>query len=242
MSSRIRVATYNVHKCRGMDRKVSAARIAQVLREVDADVIALQEILRVANEDPKHDQVGFLASELGMEHCAFGHNRPLQGGTYGNATLSRFPIENWTNYDVSHAKRERRGCLRTDLRVDKGQLVHVMNLHLGTGFMERRAQARMLLSPELLLNGEFKAPRIVVGDLNEWTRGLATCLLSEHFVSAEENGRRVKRSYPGVLPLLRLDHVYYDGKLKLEKFGIHRSKAALVASDHLPMVAEFLVE
>jgi endonuclease/exonuclease/phosphatase family metal-dependent hydrolase len=241
MSSRIRVVTYNVHKCRGMDRKVSAARIAKVLREVDADVIALQEILRVTNDDPKHDQVGFLASELEMEHCAFGHNRPLQGGTYGNATLSRFPIENWTNYDVSHAKRERRGCLRTDIRIGKGQLLHVMNLHLGTGFMERRAQARMLLSPELLLNGDFKHPRIVVGDFNEWTRGLATRLLSENFVSADSKGRRVKRSYPGVLPLLRLDHVYYDGKLKLEKFAIHRSTAALMASDHLPLVAEFRV-
>jgi endonuclease/exonuclease/phosphatase family metal-dependent hydrolase len=241
MSSRIRIATYNVHKCRGMDRRISVARIAEVLREVDADIIALQEILRVTNEDPKHDQVGFLASELGMEHCAFGHNRPLQGGTYGNATLSRFPIENWTNYDVSHAKPERRGCLRTDIRIGKGQQVHVMNLHLGTGFMERRAQARMLLSPELLLNGDFKDPRIVVGDFNEWTRGLATRLLSEHFVSADSKGRRVKRSYPGVLPMLRLDDVYYDGKLKLEKIAIHRSKIALVASDHLPMVAEFRV-
>jgi endonuclease/exonuclease/phosphatase family metal-dependent hydrolase len=225
-----------------MDQRVSAARIAEVLREVDADVIALQEILRVTNEDPKHDQVGFLASELGMEHCAFGHNRPLQGGTYGNATLSRFPIDNWTNYDVSHAKRERRGCLRTDIRLPKGQLVHVMNLHLGTGFMERRAQARMLLSPELLLSGDFKDPRIVVGDFNEWTRGLATRLLSEHFVSAESNGRRVKPSYPGVMPLLRLDHVYYDGKLTLESFALHRSKKALVASDHVPMVTEFKVE
>ena len=108
--------------------------------------------------------------------------------------------------------------------------------------MERRAQARMLLSPELLLNGDFKHPRIVVGDFNEWTRGLATRLLSEHFVSAESKGRRVKRSYPGVMPLLRLDHVYYDGKLKLEKLELHRSKKALVASDHLPMVAEFRLD
>jgi endonuclease/exonuclease/phosphatase family metal-dependent hydrolase len=239
MKSKLRIVTYNVHKCRGMDRKVAAGRIVEVLREVDADVIALQEILRVTNHDPKHDQVGFIAAELGMEHCAFGHNRPLQGGTYGNATLSRFPIENWTNYDVSHAKRERRGCLRTDIRVGKAQVVHLMNLHLGTGFMERRAQARMLMSPELLLNGDFKHPRIVVGDFNEWTRGLTTRLLSEHFISAADKGRRVKRSYPGVLPLLRLDHVYYDGKLKLEMLALHRSKTALVASDHLPMVAEF---
>jgi endonuclease/exonuclease/phosphatase family metal-dependent hydrolase len=239
---KIRIVTYNVHKCRGMDRRVLPARIAEVLREVNADVIAVQEILRVTNNDPKHDQVGYIASELGMEHCAFGHNRPLQGGTYGNATLSRFPIANWTNYDISHAKRERRGCLRTDIRLPGGKLFHLMNLHLGTSFMERRAQARMLLSPELLLDGKFKHPRIVVGDFNEWTRGLATRLLSEHFVSAESNGRKVKRSYPGVLPMLRLDHVYYDSKVKLESFGLHRSKTALIASDHLPMVAEFKVE
>ena len=65
MKSRIRIVTYNVHKCRGMDRRISAARIAEVLREVDADVIALQEILRVTNDDPKQDQIGFIASCLG---------------------------------------------------------------------------------------------------------------------------------------------------------------------------------
>ena len=133
-----------------------------------------------------------------MQHVAFGHNRPLAGGTYGNATISRLPIVGWRNYDITHARRERRGCLRTDVKLPSGRLVHVINLHLGTGFMERRAQAQMLMSPDLPLNAEFTAPRVVVGDFNEWTRGLTSRMLSGQFNSAElRPGQPIKRSYPG---------------------------------------------
>lgn len=238
-STKLRIVTYNVHKCRGMDGRVSPARIAAVLRELDADVIALQEVLRVDSNDPEHDQVAYIAEQLGMKHLAFGHNRELRGGTYGNATISRFPIERCINYDITHARRERRGCLRTDLRLISGQLVHFLNIHLGTSYTERRAQARMLLSDEFLLHGDFAAPRIVAGDFNEWTRGLTTRMLCQQFASAEiKPGRRV-RSYPGVFPMLQLDHVYYDRGLTLGNFYLHRSRTALMASDHLPLVAEF---
>ncbi len=240
MEMPFRIVTYNVHKCRGLDRKVSPERIAEVLDEVDADIIALQEILRVPRRDPEHDQVAYIAARLGITHCAFGDNRPLQGGTYGNATLSRFPIEGWRNYNITHGRRERRGCLRTDVQLSPGALVHFINIHLGTSFMERRAQARMLLSPDLLLSSEFTAPRIVAGDFNEWTRGLASRMLTGQFKSAErQSGKQLKRSYPGVLPVLHLDHVYYDQELRLRKFHLHRSRTALIASDHLPLVAEF---
>lgn len=239
---RFRIVTYNVHKCRGLDRRIAPERIAQVLHEVDADVIAMQEILRVTERDPEHDQVAFIAERLGMQHVAFGHNRPLAGGTYGNATISRLPIVGWRNYDITHARRERRGCLRTDVGLPSGRLVHVINLHLGTGFMERRAQAQMLMSPDLLLNAEFTAPRVVVGDFNEWTRGLTSRMLSGQFKSAElRPGQPIKRSYPGVLPLLHLDHVYHDESLRLTGFYLHRSRTALIASDHLPLVADLEV-
>jgi endonuclease/exonuclease/phosphatase family metal-dependent hydrolase len=87
------------------------------------------------------------------------------------------------------------------------------------------------------------SPRIILGDFNEWTRGLTTRLLSRHLNSAEPEQRLGRaRTYPGVFPLLHLDHVYYNSRLKLQKISVHRSRLALAASDHLPIVADFVLE
>ena len=81
--------------------------------------------------------------------------------------------------------RERRGCLRTDMVLHDGAVLHVFNVHLGTSFIERRHQARRLLSDKVLNRQEFYGPRIVVGDFNEWTRGLASRLMADAFEAAE---------------------------------------------------------
>src|SRR4029078_7129381 len=160
-----------------------------------------------------------------------------RGGGYGNGLLSMFTIEHSRNYDVTMPRREPRGLLRGDIRLPSGKLLHILDVHLGTGLMERRGQASLLLHEELLLSKDFSAPRILLGDFNEWTRGKATKLLSEHFRSAEAKpvrpvvGRAKKmRSYPGFMPVLHLDHIYYDEALKLKTFRLHRSRKALVAS------------
>src|SRR5207248_6628 len=165
-----------------------------------------------------------------------GENRRHLGYAYGNVVLSRLPIRGARNYDLSVRGREERGCLRTDLAVN-GTLLHVFNVHLGTAFGERRHQGRKLIAPELLSDVDLQHPRIVLGDFNEWTRGLATHLLRKHMKSAECKWR----SYPGLLPLLHLDHIYYDDTLCLEKLTLHRTRKALVASDHLPLVGDFAV-
>ncbi len=237
----IRVATYNIHKCRGLDRRISPERIARVLRDMDADIVAMQEVVRVSSDTPAHDQSQYIAELAGYEFHCFGENRPHEAGRYGNATLSRWPIEYWKNYDLTHAKRERRGCLRTDIRI-KGALLHVMSVHMGTGYMERRAQAKTLFGPKVLGRNDWTAPRMVIGDFNEWTRGLATQMLSVEFTSAELKPRPWRmRSYPGILPVLHLDHMYFDAALRLESFRLHRTRLALVASDHLPLIAEFAI-
>ena len=121
-----------------------------------------------------------------------------------------------------------------------GSLLHVFNVHLGTALIERRHQGRRLMAPELLNDVEIQAPRIVLGDFNEWTRGLATRLLRSHLESADVR-THLRRSftYPGVLPFLHLDHIYYDPDLRLERLTLHRTRKALVASDHLPLVGDF---
>jgi endonuclease/exonuclease/phosphatase family metal-dependent hydrolase len=236
---RFRAVTYNIHKCQGLDRRVSPARIVRVLREIRADVIALQEVLAIRGRGSEHDHAHFIAEELGLEY-RLGENRQLRGGAYGNLVLSSWPLLSAVNHDISIEGREQRGCLRVDIQLANNRVLHIYNAHLGTSFIERRRQARRLLDTAILQSDDHNGPRLLLGDFNEWTRGLASRLLAEHFQSADLRlvmGR--KRTYPGVLPLLHLDHIYYDHELELENAYLHRSRAALVASDHLPIVADF---
>lgn len=236
---RFRVVTYNVHKCRGLDRQVRPERIVKVLMEVNADIIALQEVLSIEGKRREDDQARFIAEELGFDY-RIGENRRLNGGAYGNVTLSRFPMIFVHNYDLSHQGHEKRGCLHTDIQLRQSTLLHVYNIHLGTAFIERRHQARRLLDSKVLKNREVKGSRILLGDFNEWTRGLASHLLSAHFDGQDIRLRlRRSRTYPGLLPFLHLDHIYFDGSLELEGASWHRTKRSLVASDHLPIAADF---
>lgn len=191
------------------------------------------------------DHVRFLTAELGF-NCCFGENRRLYGGGYGNLLLSRFPICAVRNYDITAGQQEARGCLRADIEIG-GATLHFFNVHLGTNFRERRQQARKLVSPKILLSPELQGPRIVLGDFNEWTRGLTSHLLSAHLDSvALRTHLRPRRTYPGLFPILYLDHiycdapiVYCDAPIVLEQLTVFRSRAALIASDHLPLVGDF---
>jgi len=227
----IRVVTYNVHKCRGLDGRTTVARIAEILREIRPDIAALQEVTA--------HQAELLARELALE-VVMGENRKHLGDAYGNAVLSRFPIRASRNYDLTVQGREERGCLRADLEWTGSSVLHVFNVHLGTSLLERRQQGRRLIAAELLSDLSIQSPRIVLGDFNEWTRGLATRLLRSHLQSADiRNHLNRSRTYPGLLPFLHLDHIYYDPELKLERLTLLRTRKALVASDHLPLAAEF---
>ena len=237
----IRVATYNIHKCRGLDRRVRPARIVDVLREIDADIVALQEVLSLEGAAREKDQARFISEELEMT-CAVGGTRIHKGAQYGNVVLSRLPLLETRNYDISVRGREQRGCLRADISANGSGLLHVFNVHLGTAFIERRHQGRKLVNAAILNNEELIGARIMLGDFNEWTRGLTTRLLASHLTSADIRAHLQRsRTYPGVLPFLHLDHIYFDDSLDLEKISLHRSRSSLVASDHLPLVADFQI-
>ena len=235
-----RIATYNIHKCRGLDGRVQPQRVVEVLREVDADIIALQEVVSIDHGNRKDNQAAFIADELGLHYC-FGENRKHRGGRYGNVILSRLPVISEQNYNLSRPGREKRGCLRTDV-VLNGAVLHIYNVHLGVAYLERRHQGRQLVGSDILARGDLQGPRILLGDFNEWLRGLTTRLLTEHFGSTDIRthlGRR--RTYPGPLPLFHLDNMYFDDGLQLEGAMLHRSRKALIASDHLPLAADFRV-
>ncbi len=227
----VRVVTYNVHKCRGLDGRTLATRIAEVLRQLKPDIAALQEVM--------DHQAEVLASQLGLGFV-MGENRKHRGHAYGNAVLSRFPIRESRNYDLTVHGREQRGCLRADVECTPSSLLHVFNVHLGTSFLERRQQGRRLVAAELLSDLSIQSPRIVLGDFNEWTSGLVTRLLRSHLKSADLRLHLQRsRTYPGLLPFLHLDHIYYDPQLELQRITLLRTGSALVASDHLPLAAEF---
>lgn len=239
---RIRIVTYNVHKCRGMDRRVSPARIVKVLREINADILALQEVLNIVGGSPEDEQARFIAGELGYNYC-IGENRQLRGGAYGNVVLSRLPISSAHNYDISWHSRERRGCLRADIELNNNHALHVFNVHLGTSYMERRHQGRLLVTPEILNGPDRLGKRILLGDFNEWTRGLTSQLLASHLVSVDIRVHLQRtRTYPGLFPILHLDHIYFDELLQLKSLTLHRSRTALIASDHIPLVADFQID
>ena len=238
-SLRLRIATYNIHKCRGLDSRTSPARIISIIQELDADIVCLQEVVN-APTTRLYDQGGQIERALPGYTAQFGANRPLHGGTYGNLTLSRLPIHSWHNHDLT-SRREERGALQTDIELGP-HLLHLFNVHLGTGLYERRRQAQLLLGEKVLGHPELKPPRLVVGDLNEWTRGLTTRLLRNSFQTfSPRHTLRVPATFPGLLPLVTLDHCYYEAPLELIESHLVRTPTALVASDHLPLVTDFAI-
>ena len=241
MSTKFRIATYNIHKCKGMDLRTNPRRIAEVLADIDADIIALQEVVSIEHASPEKNQARFIADELEYEF-SLGENRLHNGGGYGNVILSRLPIIEHRNYDISVEGREARGCLHADINLGDAKPLHIYNIHLGTAFFERRKQVKRLLS-DTILNRKQASARIMLGDFNEWTHGLTSRLLKAHFRSSdlrEKMGRG--RTYPGIFPFLHLDHIYYDEHLRLVNAFAHNSRLALLASDHVPLVADFEVE
>jgi endonuclease/exonuclease/phosphatase family metal-dependent hydrolase len=228
------VASYNIHRAIGLDRRRDVGRIADVIREIDPDVVGLQEVVR-APASAIGDQAAALAERLGMQ-VVMGATRMHGDGVYGNAILTRLPLAGSVTCDLSRGGREPRGCLRADLGAN-GRTFHVFNCHLGLGLRERREQLE-LLAEFIRASAGLAGPRILLGDFNEWHRGPITRELRVEFSSPM---RRMRRTHPALFPLFRLDRIYWDVELEGESFHVHRSRRARLASDHLPVVARLRV-
>jgi len=219
--SALTIASYNIHKGRGLDRRVDLMRIAGVLEEIGADLVGLQEIYAV--------QAEVLARRLGL-HYRMGVITEGAEGPYGNAVLTRFAIRSAHAFDLTRHRREPRGGLRVDVSVE-GHVLHLFNVHFGLSLRERAEQVELLVRTHVLRDGVTGA-RVVVGDLNEWFPGAVGRALRR-----ELHGPRHRRTHPSPLPLFALDRIYWDRDLHGERFHVHRSRLTLVASDHLPVVA-----
>jgi endonuclease/exonuclease/phosphatase family metal-dependent hydrolase len=231
-SRRVRVATYNIHKGRGLDGRERLDRIVDVLREVGADLVALQEVLL--------PQARVLTEATGMQ-AVFGPIRRHGGTPYGNLSLSRFPLVAHARYNLTCRPFEPRGCLRVDVDLDPGgrapagRPLHVFNVHLGLHYRERVRQAEALAA---ILDGIGEtSPRLLLGDFNEWFPGRASRLLRQA-LGPPNGGRRPVRTHPSPLPVFPLDRIYLDGAGRLVRVRVHRSRLARLASDHLPTYAD----
>jgi len=233
----LRVATYNIHRCRGLDGRTSPARIAEVIRSIKPDVIALQEAIGAGPHSAGHAEE--LGAQLGMG-WVMAPTRHLRRALFGNVVLSHLPIVHHAHYDLSWKTCEPRGCQRVDIAVGQHTL-HLYNVHLGTAYLERRYQAQRLSA--IVHDRRIGQPKIVLGDFNEWLRGLATTMLSERLNSIDLRAHlRRRRTYPGVFPVLHLDHIYFEGRVEVTKVELPRTRLSLMASDHLPLVAELKVQ
>jgi endonuclease/exonuclease/phosphatase family metal-dependent hydrolase len=233
----LRVATYNIHRCRGLDGRTNPARIAEVIRNIDADVVALQEVIGASQTSPGHAEE--LGAMLGMG-WVMSPVRHLRGALFGNVVMSRLPIRQHSQYDLSWRTCEPRCCQRVDIEIGNDTL-HLYNVHLGTALLERRYQAGRLSA--ILHDRRVGIPKVVLGDFNEWMRGMATEMLTERLRSIDLRAHlRRRRTYPGVFPVLHLDHIYYEGNVEVVKLELPRTRLSLMASDHLPLIAELRVQ
>lgn len=233
----IRVATYNIHRCRGLDGRTRPERIAAVLAAINADVIALQEVLGAS--PLRAGQAAELGAALGMG-WVMAPTRHYRTALFGNVVLSSFPIRHHQQSDLTWKTCEPRLAQRVEVLVDGEHALQVYNVHLGTALRERRNQAERLAA--VVHDRRVVGPKIVLGDFNEWARGLATDLLAQRLQSIDlRQHMRRRRTYPGFFPILHLDHIYYEGHVEVVHVELPKSRLAKVASDHLPLVADLKI-
>lgn len=220
----MRIATWNLHEAVGVDGRCLPVRIARVLAELDADIVALQEF------SPRRSTVDELSAELEHATGATLVVMPTflkRGRVFGNALLCRVPIVSVEARELALERREPRNVI--DARVDwEGRPLRVLATHLGLRRTERIQQVERL---DALLAGD-DAPAVLLGDFNEWR--LHGCLAPIE--------RRLARvpvppTFPSPYPVARLDRLFASPGLRVSHVRAHRSRSAMVASDHLPLVA-----
>lgn len=224
------VATYNIHSCVGVDRRYSPDRVAAVLRELNADIIGLQEVDIRRRRSGEVDQRGYFADATGLAVVPGPYSGDHRG-RFGNALLTRFPVRSVRHIDLSVAGYEPRGAIDVELTVD-GRPLRVIVTHLGLRAQERRRQVHRLLEALAAAPGTEEA-LLVMGDLNEWRgRRGGILVLDKRFGHAP-----ARRTFPSWLPVLALDRIYAAGAARLRAVAVHRSVLARLASDHLPLRA-----
>lgn len=225
----LRIASYNIHRCVGTDRRCNVPRIVEVIRELECDTVGLQEVDNQNGPQPESLQAHYIAEALGMTAIP-GLRMIRHTGEYGNVLLTRRPVLSVQRHDLSYSIYEPRGALDVKLDVD-GLPVRVLLTHLGLAPMERRHQVRTILA--LITDSPPEEPVILLGDINEWfPRGRPLRWLHAHFGNPP-----AVASFPSFWPLLALDRIWVNPRAALQSVQAHRTPLSRTASDHLPIKA-----
>ena len=216
----LRIASYNVHGCRGTDGRKDAQRIVQVIEELGCDTIGLQEV------DYRLD---YIAQKLRMQAIP-GLTLARHDGPFGNALLTRRKVLDVRRLGFTYSRREPRNALDVDLEVN-GETVRVIVTHLGLWPAERRYQVKKIL--EMIRATPSYERVIVLGDINEWLP-LGRPL---RWMNALFGRCPAERSFPSRWPMVALDRVWVRPRHALLALKAHRTPLAELASDHLPVKA-----
>jgi len=237
----LRLLTYNIHKAVGRDQKRSVERIADVIRAHRPDVVALQEVFRFDADGLGASQADQLSELLDLPHRAVGWNVPRKNGVYGNATLSRFPLEDTVNLDLKWRFKKRRSALYSRVRMPMGSL-DLYNVHLGLAHFERVRQMRRLVrfTDERAAKGQ---PVVIAGDTNDWWGRLTRMGQRHGGFACTGHGRahHERRTFPALLPIGALDRVFIRGGVRAADSFTCRAPLSRLASDHLPLITDLVM-
>ena len=229
----IRVVTYNIHTCVGVDGRYDPSRIVGVLRDIDADIACLQEVGARRGIERHSDQWAYLGEATGCR-VILGTGIRQHRGRFGNAILTRFPVLAARSIDLTVRGHEPRGAIDADLLI-ADRVLRVIATHFGLRAAERRLQANRLMN---LLSETSTASRrgadavLLMGDLNEW-RGRSGAIRA---LDRRLGPSAAERTFPSWMPVLALDRIYAEGPAVLHEVAVYRSPLARLASDHLPLV------
>ena len=241
----LRVMTYNIHGCVGIDSKLSPARIARVIARHRADVIALQEVDVGRTRSGWVDQARVIADLLLMKF----HFYPafeIEDEKYGLAVLSHFPMRLVKSGALPGLKErpelEPRGAQWIALDVG-GREIQIVNTHLGLRFRERRQQVGAILGEDWLGQLGEDVPLIICGDLNALPASFVHKEICTRFqdVQAAVAEHRPLRTLYGRYPLGRIDHIFISSHFEAQQVEVPRSTLTRVASDHLPVWVDLKV-
>jgi endonuclease/exonuclease/phosphatase family metal-dependent hydrolase len=244
-AQKLRVATYNVHGCVGIDRRRSEVRIAEVIAESSVDIIGLQELDLGRRRSAGVDQTRMIAERLGW-HSHFHPAMKRDDEHYGNAILSRYPLTFRRAIELPGVPpffcRENRAALGVDIETNLGP-VHVINAHLGLGWRERVLQAQLFTRADWRAAITGDTPLILLGDFNSLRASRPYRTLNRHLRDVRTLIQATGRvsTFPTRFPMLTVDHIFVNGTLQPVSVTVHRSPLARIASDHFPLVTELVL-
>ena len=237
MPNRLRIITYNIHRCIGGDRKISPERISEIIAGLQPDIVALQEVDSGQVRPVVYDQAAIIAGRLNFQQVWIERER------CGNTLLSRYPMKLVKAGGLHRPRRwhtlARRGALWVEVEAF-GIRIQVINTHLGLTSTSRLHQARVLIGSEWLSHPDCRQPVILCGDFNTQSGSTVFKLLEQRLSNVEKMKGigQLEKTWPSFHPLLNFDHMFISADLSVEEVRVLADDVVRLASDHLPFIVD----